>query len=587
LPTPSGEIGFTLTPQSGTATVLLNGSANPISGCIYDPLLPAKFAGSISDCAGNVLVISASIGNPGALTPAGATFGGDILVSIPPVNPITLVANPPVSNAGFTVPVSVLVQEQAGLTVSPTAVSFTSTLGQASVAPPTTATLSYTLIGNDTYTVTSNQPWAVVVPVPPSTNPSGAALATFTLSINLAAAGAPTKAGVYTAIITAAPTGPEPAAVTTVTLTVLAPPSLTVGGVTGAPGTPGTAATGGQTVTYNYGAANPAALSIAESISPTASNTYPSIPLTYSAITYSNGATGWLTLTTAPATITGAGATLVASVNPTGPPAVAPGTYTATFTVTATDAGVAPTYTSVVTYTVTLNVVGSLSATSANSTFTYVIGTSSNDLPLVIASQPPGVTFNITTSANLAASIMTGTTPQTPEITVNGAALITASATPGQFNETLGIVTGRVTVSVLNSLVNCPAAQVSGTPALCTVTIPYTINVHPSFFQGETAIGGGFYTLPGFGTYTYLTGLNVIYHTQLGQLGLIPVTDASRGIYFYDFITTHTWYTNPADFPYIYDFAFPSWLYYYVGSGNGTAGSRSFYEFLTSKIIFE
>ena len=54
-----------------------------------------------------------------------------------------------------------------------------------------------------------------------------------------------------------------------------------------------------------------------------------------------------------------------------------------TFTVTETDGNVPTTYTSAVTYTVTLNVNGSLSATAANSMFTYVIGTNSNDLPLV------------------------------------------------------------------------------------------------------------------------------------------------------------------------------------------------------------
>jgi hypothetical protein len=474
------------------------------------------------------------------------------------------------------------------LTVSPTTLSFTSTLGQASVAPPTTGTLSYTLIGNDTFTVTSNLPWAVVTPVAPSTNPSGAALSTFTVAINLAAAGAPTIPGTYTALITATPTGLEAPAVTTVTLTVLAPPALTVGGATGPAGTPGTAATGGQTVTYNYGAANPAPLNIAESISPTFSNTYPSIPLTYSAITYSAGATGWLSLATAATTpITGAGATLVATINAAGPPPIAPGTYTATFTVTATDAGVLPTYTSSVTYTVTLNVVGSLSATSANSTFTYVIGTSSTDLPLVITSQPAGVTFTIATTANLAASIMTGSTPNTPEITVNGAALLTASSTPGQFNESLGILTGSVTVSVLNSLVNCPAAQVSGTPAVCTVTIPYTINVHPSFFQGETSIGGGFYTLPGFGTYAYYPSLTAIYHTTLGEESIFPVTDSTRGIYFFDFDSAHIWYTNPAVYPNVYDFTLGTWLFYETASGNGTKGSRQFYNYTTKAFFFQ
>jgi hypothetical protein len=345
-------------------------------------------------------------------------------------------------------------------------------------------------------------------------------------------------------------------------------------GTVATPGTPGTA---GQTVTYNYGSPNPSPLSIAESVTNTPDN--PTLPVAYSAVTYSAGATGWLTLTTAPATINNSGATLVLGVNPT-TPVIAPGTYTATFTATATDGNVPATYTASVTYTVTLNVVGSLSATAANSLFTYVIGTASNDLPLVITSQPAGVTFNISTTSNLAASIMTGSTPNTPQITVNGTVLLTASSTPGMFNESLGVLTGSVTVSVLNSLLNCPAAQVSGTPALCTVTIPYTLDVHPSFFQGETSVGGGFYSLPGFGTYAYFPSQTAIYHLTLGIESFFSVTDANKGLYMTDQATQQIWYTTPTVFPYIYDFgtqAVPlqEWMQY-SGVGSATIGTRVF-----------
>ncbi len=186
--TPTGEIGFTLTPQNGSATVLLNGAGNPISGCIFDP---AVAAGSLSDCAGHVLAINASIGNlmAGSHTRQ-ARLAETILVSIPPINPVTLVANPPVSNAGFSVPVTVTVVPQAGLTVTPTAVTFNWTLGQPTIAAPTTATLNYTLIGSDTFLVTSDMAWATVTPVAPATNPDGSALSSFTVGINLAAAGA-------------------------------------------------------------------------------------------------------------------------------------------------------------------------------------------------------------------------------------------------------------------------------------------------------------------------------------------------------------------------------------------------------------
>ena len=571
---PTGEIGVTLTPQSGTATVLLNGAATPINACIADAGLPAASpVGTLSDCAGHVLAISASIGTPGALTPNGATFGGDILVNIPTVNPITLVANPPVSNSGFTVPVSVLVQEQAGILVNPTTVTFNWTLGQPTIAVPATATLNYALIGSDTFTVTSDKAWATIAPVAPSTNPSGAALSNFTVGINLAAAGAPTTAGTYTAHITATGTQGETPAVTTVTFIVAPPPALTVGSATGTVGTPGTPATTGQSVSYTYGSAtNPTVAPIPMSVSTTTEN--PTLPLTYSAVTYSTGATGWLTLVTPPSTINNSGASLNLTINATSP-AIAPGTYTAAFTVTETDGNVPTTYTSAVTYTVTLNVNGTLSATAANSLFTYVIGTNSNDLPVSITSQPSGVTFNISTTSNLAASIMTGATPNTPQITVNGVNV----TTPGQ-------ATGSVTVSAAQSALNCVAsATVTVAGGTCSVTVSFNLNIHSSFFTGESLLSGGsgFYNLPFFGTYAYFPSQLAIYHTTLGEELLFTTTDASHGIYFYDVDSGHIWYTNPSDYPNIYDFNLGTWLYYVKTTGNGTAGSRQFYNYATGK----
>jgi len=446
------------------------------------------------------------------------------------------------------------------------------TVGDPATSPNTPTTVPITLVQTDTYNVTSSQPWLVVTaPVPNNS----AAASTVSASLNLAAA--PITPGTYTATLTVTGvTGTELPAVTTITLIVAGPPALTVGGGTGTMGTvasPGTPGTAGQTVTYNYGSANPAALSIAESVTSTPDN--PTLPLTYSAVTYSAGATGWLTLTTAPATINNSGATLVASINPTSP-VIAPGSYTATFTTTATDGNVPATYTASVTYTVTLNVVGSLTATAANSLFTYVIGTNSVDLPLVITSQPSGVTFNITTSTNLASSIPTGATPNTPQITVNGVNV----TTPGQ-------ATGSITVSVANSALNCPAAQVTG--ANCTVTVPFNINVHSSFFTGESPIsgGGGFFNLPFFGTYAYFPSQLAIYHTTLGEELLFTNTDASHGIYFYDVDSGHIWYTNPSDYPNIYDFNLGTWLFYETKTGNGSAGTRQFYNYTTGKFIFE
>jgi hypothetical protein len=370
--------------------------------------------------------------------------------------------------------------------------------------------------------------------------------------------------------------------VTTGTLIVQATPTLTVGPATATPGVPGTpVAAAPPAIQYNYGAAAPAPVTIPVTLS---STTEPlTEPLTYSAITYSAGATGWATLTTAPTSVdnTGAGTSVVVTLNPL-TPVIAPGTYTATFTVTATDVNVpytaAAPATSVVTYTVTLNVVGSLSATAANSLFTYDIGGSSSNLPLVITSVPSGANFSVTTSANLASTTMSGATPNTPQISVNGVNV----ATPGQ-------ATGTITVSVLNSELNCPAAQVSTVAGqvVCTVSVPFNINVHSSFFQGETSIGGGFWNLPFFGTYAYFPNQLEIYHTTLGEELLFTTTDANRGIYMVDVPSGDIWYTSPSLYPYFYDFTANAWLYYYTNTGNGTKGSRSFYNFTTKTFMFK
>ncbi len=358
---------------------------------------------------------------------------------------------------------------------------------------------------------------------------------------------------------------------TTVTFIVAAPPALTVGAATGVVGTPGTAATTGQTVNYNYGAANPTVAPITMSVTNTTEN--PTLPLTYSAITYSAGATGWLTLTSPPATINNTGATLNATINATSP-VIAPGAYTATFTVTETDGNVPTTYTSAVTYTVTLNVFGTLSATAANNLFTYVVGTASADLPMAITSVPSGVNFTVTTSANLASSVQTGTTPNTPQITVNGAVV----TTPGQ-------ATGTITVTAAQSALNCQAsATVTVSGGLCSVQVPFNINVHPSFFQGEVSVGSGFYYLGFFGYYSYTANQLFIYHTTLGFEAILG-TAANGGIYFWDNDSGDTLYTSPSLYPYMYDFNAGAWLYYFTNTGNGTKGSRSFYNFTTKTFI--
>jgi hypothetical protein len=349
---------------------------------------------------------------------------------------------------------------------------------------------------------------------------------------------------------------------------------LTVGngsGVVGAPNAPAVAGTGSQTVTYAYGSSQTTPLSIPISITNTSENT--SVALTYSAITYAGGASNWLTLTSPPSSVNNSGATLVATTYNPAVTNIAPGIYTASFTVSGTDGGV---YNSAVTYTVTLSVQGSLTATATNTTFTYVIGTASGVLPINIATIPAGLPFTITSTSNLAPSLTSGTTPNTPPIAVNGNA-VTA---PGQF-------AGSVTVNVLASVLNCASPVTVNNQSVCSVTIPFTINAQSSFFQGETVVGDGFFNLPFFGTYAFFPGNTAIYHTTLGEELIFPNTDSSRGIYFYDQNSGHIWYTNPSVYPNIYDFNLGSWLFYFTNTGNGKVGTRSFYNYATGKFIFE
>ncbi len=220
-------------------------------------------------------------------------------------------------------------------------------------------------------------------------------------------------------------------------------------------------------------------------------------------------------------------------------------------------------------------VAGTLSATpSSGSTLTYVLGTTPPSLPLSIASNPSGVAFSVAPSADLASSVINGNTPNTPSITVNTAA-VTAPGTQS----------GAVTVSVLNSALDCASPVIVAGQSVCTATASFTMNVQPSFFQGETPAGGGFFNLASFGTYTF-TSYNpvVVYHTTLGFEIVLPGTDVNRGIYLYDNASAHTWYTNPSLFPYVYDFNVNAWLYYF--GGNAAQGGRSFYNFGSGTFIF-
>ena len=117
---------------------------------------------------------------------------------------------------------------------------------------------------------------------------------------------------------------------------------------------------------------------------------------------------------------------------------------------------------------------------------------------------------------------------------------------------------------------------------------------HPPFFMGEVPLSNGFYYLQfpngtPFGYYSYLTDPHFIYHFDMGYEYWFDANNADRGIFFYDFMSNHFFYTSPSfPFPYLYDFSLNTALYYYPdphNPGRYTTNPRYFYNFATGQII--
>ncbi len=118
---------------------------------------------------------------------------------------------------------------------------------------------------------------------------------------------------------------------------------------------------------------------------------------------------------------------------------------------------------------------------------------------------------------------------------------------------------------------------------------------HASLFAGEAALPNGVYYLAfangnPFGYYSYLSDPRYIYHFDLGYEYVFEAADGKSGAYLYDFKSGGFFYTSPTfPFPYMYDFALNSVVYYYPDPNNAgrynTNGIRYFYVFNSGKII--
>jgi uncharacterized repeat protein (TIGR03803 family) len=116
---------------------------------------------------------------------------------------------------------------------------------------------------------------------------------------------------------------------------------------------------------------------------------------------------------------------------------------------------------------------------------------------------------------------------------------------------------------------------------------------HPAFFSGEVLLGNGVYylQLPNgtpFGYYSYLTDQRFIYHFDMGYEYWFDANDGHGGIFFYDFMSNHFFYTSRGAFPFLYDFSLNAWLYYLPDASNPgryTHNPRWFFNFATGHWI--
>jgi hypothetical protein len=99
---------------------------------------------------------------------------------------------------------------------------------------------------------------------------------------------------------------------------------------------------------------------------------------------------------------------------------------------------------------------------------------------------------------------------------------------------------------------------------------------HAPFFNGEVYDGDDIYHLQladgnSFGSYSDQL-YPWLYHFGLGFEYVSDAKDTARGVNFYDPGLGAFLYTNPSDFPWLWDFATNSWLWYAAGT------SRWFYD---------
>ena len=435
---PSGPVAVTLTPTAGTATVALsvNGGApstNAITVCVV--------GGQIQDCKGNKETVTASIANLAGLTVTGS-YGATIQALVPPTNLITGLPNAPVSNSSFSVPVNVVVSSTPAISISPN-LTFNWTVGQAATSPASSS-MTITLAGNDTYTVTSSADWVTLgAPVPNNT----AAVSTVAVSINLAAADLPAAGTSGTSTITVKGASGE-SATATVTLAVAATPVITL--------TPPSGVSNPDNITYFSGSPDPGTIPVGISLTNTPENP------TYAMTAMVNAAAASWCAASNPGNVNNAG-----------------GSFTVTLTPNEANLAVSATP-----YTCTITVGGNGGLTST--TFTINLTVSG---PTLTSVTPNPVIINIPVMPTITASSMetmagTGTysfktTPATLTPQPPNSVMWLAATNPAQLTNGAGTMTVSIPMAAADTLA---AGQYVGSvafqgPSPTPFNLPVTLNV--------------------------------------------------------------------------------------------------------------
>ena len=211
----------------------------------------------------------------------------------------------------------------------------------------------------------------------------------------------------------------------------------------------------------------------------------------------------------------------------------------------------------------------------------------------------------LNTLANALAACVNSDGTGTPCANLLAAANV-ASGTPSDtFQASLNIAnnpTTNVTAVYNQSTANPPfQPTLTAAPADWTITVPpFAIPANsspniapstyalPSFFTGQQAQGNGVYSLSGFGYYSFDPNPNYVNSFDLGTEYAYDPMDGEGGIYFYDFTSTHTFYTSPSLYPYLYDYSLGSYLYFFANMNTTAPASsspRTFYNFNTDKYV--